>query len=151
MTAKELVEDIRRVDAGDGGWRLTFDDAAHEIEEYSYAKNEELCKIMDKYENALSECTKALNVIESLEDPEWHPEYEYRIKPAPKYVSFEPSDILIGKHVRSKTSPDIIHVITSQNNDSVYLGGRLCSRWELFIEYEFLDGSPCGKLKEEKK
>jgi replicative DNA helicase len=60
--AKELVEDIRRTDADDA-WHLTFNDAAHEIEEYVYAKNEELTKIMDEYEDKIAEMEKALNDI----------------------------------------------------------------------------------------
>lgn len=63
--AKELVKDIRRTGA-DEAWHLTFCDAAHEIEEYAYMKNEELCKIMDEYENLLSNCRKALDAVESL-------------------------------------------------------------------------------------
>jgi len=63
--AKELVEDIRRTDADDA-WHLTFNDAAHEIEEYVYAKNEELTKIMDEYEDKIAEMEKALNDINSV-------------------------------------------------------------------------------------
>ena len=81
--------------------------------------------------------------------PGWHTisDIEYRVKPQPKLVPFDFSDAeqLIGKAVRNKYVKKlqlIVHV-----GDSVILSNNKYPTFfsELLKNYEFLDGSPCGK------
>ena len=80
----------------------------------------------------------------AAENPQFaNDRYEFRIKPESKYIpfTFEDRDIFRGKWVRRKkdSAEFIIHNI-SRN----YVIGY---RWEeAYIELEFIDGTPFGKL-----
>lgn len=81
-------------------------------------------------------------------NPVWAPDGKYRFKPEPELMPFDFSDVnfLIGKSVRIK-SDGRTRLITAINEHSVY-AYDLISYQKLFDLYEFLDGTPCGKLKE---
>ena len=69
--------------------------------------------------------------------------YVFRVKPEPKYIpfTFEDREVFRGKWVRRKkdNAEFIIHII-SRN----YVNGY--SYEEAYIELEFIDGTPFGKL-----
>lgn len=99
--------------------------------------------------------------------PLWYMEIE-ELPKEPEYVPFGNTDELIGcwnnkvgKHyndrlqmpfvwLRMKGIPkDVGHIITDYVNDrQVVVNGEDCYMDKLFINYVFIDGSPCGKIKE---
>lgn len=89
-----------------------------------------------------------------IHDPKWNfKECQYRPKPKSEYVSFEGEELLdlIGKPIRSKTDRNLCHLVTSVDTtiDQVYLGDNTWAGSVTILErFEFLDGSPIGKLKE---
>lgn len=77
--------------------------------------------------------------------PTWEIDYEYRIKTEPEYIPFDFSDaeMLIGKVIKHKDGDVICSIfsLTPKGLNNV--------RFESVLEnYTFLDGSPCGKLKQ---
>ena len=84
------------------------------------------------------------------QDPAWHPFYEYRIKPKPKYVPFtyEDAELFMNRIVISKDK-SCKAVITYSDNEDVLLGTVGRNYKHLLENYTFLDGSPCGKEVEE--
>lgn len=79
---------------------------------------------------------------------------EYRIKeepPKPEYIHFDFSDaeFLIGKAVINKDIKSIT-LILGVNNESIAIGYSWKTYQDLFDNFTFLDGSICGKLKEER-
>lgn len=72
----------------------------------------------------------------------------YRIKSEQKLVPFtfeDDAENIIGKAIRSK-SKDVILLIQVVNNKNVMLHGfDTISFYCLLQNWEFLDGSPCGK------
>ena len=72
-------------------------------------------------------------------------DYNYRVKHTPEYVpfTFEDAEFLIGKTVRCK-SQDYVALIISVTKD----GTSVDDFKPLLDDFAFLDGSPCGKLKE---
>lgn len=67
-----------------------------------------------------------------------------------KYIPFEPSDVenIVGKLIRSKLSKNILLITGYDVKDQVFFVGNTIQNFgELFDYCEFLDGSPCGKLK----
>ena len=78
--------------------------------------------------------------------PGWNwDSYDYRIKPATEYVpfTFEDAEFLIGKPVKHKKD-SWVEVITYCNENET----SSCMYEDLLRDYTFLDGSPCGKLKQ---
>lgn len=73
----------------------------------------------------------------------------YRIKPSPEYIPFDFSDAreLIGKIITTKMRRSY-YLITSVDVAGVVFGGHYNDYVVMFDDYQFLDGSPCGKLKE---
>ena len=74
--------------------------------------------------------------------------YRYRVKEQPKepeYVpfTFEDAEHLIGKPVKHKKD-SWVEVITYCNENET----SSCMYEDLLRDYTFLDGSPCGKLKQ---
>lgn len=70
--------------------------------------------------------------------------YEFRIKPEPKYIpfTFEDREELRGKWIRRKSINDEIVIY---NLSKTRVNGFT---WDQSLEeFEFLDGSPFGKLK----
>lgn len=80
--------------------------------------------------------------------PSWIESYEYRIK-TKEYIPFDFSDAeqLVGKLVKVKGG-DSIYIILFCTNFDVGVGTRRESYFNLFDKCTFLDGTPCGKLKE---
>lgn len=77
---------------------------------------------------------------------------EYRVKedpPEPEYVPFDFSDcdILIGKMITTKNKK-VLKVINGVSEQGVDAGNTFIYFSSLFVSYTFLDGKPCGKLKE---
>ena len=70
---------------------------------------------------------------------------DYRVKQAPEYVpfTFEDAEQLIGKVVKSKDE-NWIEMITWCDNDEA----SSIPYSTLLYGYTFIDGSPCGKLKQ---
>lgn len=82
-------------------------------------------------------------------DPSWNWSLtDYRVKEEskqPKYVpfTFEDAEHLIGKPVKHKKD-SWVEIITYCNKNET----SSCMYEDLLRDYTFLDGSPCGKLKE---
>lgn len=73
----------------------------------------------------------------------------YRIKPSPEYVPFDFNDAekLIGKIITTASKAEF-HLITSVEPTGVRFNKGHYHFIVLLDDYQFLDGSPCGKLKE---
>ena len=87
----------------------------------------------------------------SFDDPNTE---DYRIKPEPKYVPFTFSSAckygeygLIGKTLKHKCVNHIA-VIVTVSLDGVRIGHDWRTYKELFSNYEFEDGTPCGTLED---
>jgi len=80
-------------------------------------------------------------------NPMFTDEFEYRVKPEPKYVpfTFEDAEFLIGKVIKTK-SGKVIKTIVGVSPDGVDCGNTFSYFNHLLHHYTFLDGSPCGKL-----
>ena len=79
-------------------------------------------------------------------DPLWDwSSSDYRIKTTPEYIpfTFEDAEFLIGKIVKSKNEKWIEMLIYASENEISNI-----SYGFLLDCYTFLDGSPCGKLKQ---
>lgn len=77
--------------------------------------------------------------------------YDYRIKPTPELIPFDFSDaeMFVGKLVRKKDFSVICNVSSVDDDGRVFLGFNVyCDLVEFFNKFTFLDGSPCGKIKE---
>ena len=75
---------------------------------------------------------------------------QYRIKPEPKLVpfTFEDVDLLIGKAVKSKTKNVITLIQVVYPKNVMMHGFDTISYYCLLQNWEFIDGSPCGKYVE---
>lgn len=73
-------------------------------------------------------------------------EYNYRVKPEPKYVpfSFEDANDLMGKVIK-KMDGTHVQKIVQLNRDYVFAGVGIMDYEWLLKYYTFLDGTPCGK------
>lgn len=79
-------------------------------------------------------------------NPGWNwDNYDYRVKKEPEYVpfTFEDAEFLIGKVVKHKKDK-WVEMLTWCSPDEV-----LNIPYEILLDnYTFIDGSPCGKLKQ---
>ena len=92
--------------------------------------------------------------IETFDGKVWHHvnipfwnwnDVDYRVKEEPEYVpfSFEDAEFLIGKVVKHKKDK-WVEMLTWCSPDEV-----LNIPYEILLDnYTFIDGSPCGKLKQ---
>lgn len=83
-------------------------------------------------------------------EPNWNwDDLDYRIKQEPEYIPFDFTDAeqLIGKIVRYKSTHSL-SVITNVNPKNVTSSGTVIKYEDLFNNYEFTDGSICGKIKQ---
>jgi len=82
--------------------------------------------------------------------PTWNEDVEYRIKPKSELIPFDFTDAekLIGKVVRHKEGFDCVAVLLECNLQHICIGNDFEIYEVLLQDYTFLDGSPCGKLKE---
>ena len=79
-------------------------------------------------------------------DPVWDwNTNDYRVKESPEYIpfTFEDAEFLIGKAVKSRDEKWIEILTWASEN-----GTSDITYETLLDEYTFLDGSPCGKLKQ---
>lgn len=79
-------------------------------------------------------------------DPVWDwIRYDYRVKKQPEYIpfTFEDAEFLIGKAVKSKDEKWIKMLISFDEDYASNI-----SYETLLRDFTFLDGSPCGKLKQ---
>ena len=85
------------------------------------------------------------NVLQNK--PSWSIDTEYRIKEEPQYVPFKKGDAysLVGKIVKRKTSA-IVNLISAADESSIFCGKTWYNLEELFEQFTFADGSPCGEL-----
>lgn len=79
--------------------------------------------------------------------PQFDPRTEYRVKPKEEIIPMDFSDAerLISRNLRNK-SRNFISTITAVDNEGAWINGSYSLFSELFKYYEFLDGSPIGKL-----
>lgn len=83
--------------------------------------------------------------------------YFWKIQQPKEYVPFkwEDKELLRGKWIVNKTSENsflphaFIKKNDSDNNLLIYIGSSLLNGKRLLDDFVFLDGSPCGKLKNE--
>ena len=70
---------------------------------------------------------------------------DYRIKPEPEYIpfTFEDAEFLIGKVVKCKTQDYTAMIISCTQ-----LGTNVDDWKPMLDDFTFIDGSPCGKLKQ---
>ena len=75
---------------------------------------------------------------------------EYRIKPKSELIPFDFTDAekLIGKVVKHKEGFSCVAVLLECNLQHICIGNDFEIYEVLLQDYTFLDGSPCGKLKE---
>ena len=75
--------------------------------------------------------------------------YNYRVKPEPKYVpfTFEDAKDLIGKVIKSKKDNTVASIVMCTSLAVYYGSDSGCKYGYLFTEFTFLDGTPCGKIK----
>lgn len=83
--------------------------------------------------------------------PSWSEEWQYRIKPEPKYAPFtrEDWDLFKMKEVRNNPDDGVMVVVISCDNDGVRCGRVECTYQQAFDSIVFADGTPFGKLIEE--
>jgi len=81
-------------------------------------------------------------------DPTWSLSEEYRVKPKSEYIPFDFTDAdgLRNQWVRRKDK-NAVWFITSITDSGVSIGGCTYLYCDFLGMFEFLDGSPCGKLK----
>ena len=74
---------------------------------------------------------------------------EYRVKPTEEYVPFDFSDAmkLIGSSITPKKGVKEIIMITAASEIGVLFGFNPISYKDLYKDYTFRNGTPCGKLK----
>lgn len=104
--------------------------------------------IMQAYEDGkkIEICGKTEKVWHNAISPDWNwAACDYRIKQEPEYVpfTFEDAEHLIGKVIKSKDE-NWIELLTFFGED--YTSNITYEA--LLRDYTFLDGSPCGKLKQ---
>lgn len=107
---------------------------------------QEMIAVMQAYVNGKEIETFDGKVWHHVNIPFWNwNDVDYRVKEKPKYVpfSFEDAEFLIGKTVRCK-SQDYVALIISVTKD----GTSVDDFKPLLDDFTFLDGSPCGKLKQ---
>lgn len=71
--------------------------------------------------------------------------YDYRVKPEPKLVPLDVTDDLVGKIIYPIVDKTIESMIIGKSHDGIYITYGSRSYEELFDNYCFKDGSPCGK------
>jgi len=62
-------------------------------------------------------------VFDEPVEPKWNPEYEYRIKPEPKYRPWTAEEVPVGALLHRLFEPNKITVILGTTSDKVILSG----------------------------
>lgn len=87
---------------------------------------------------------------EDVAEPKWTAGYgQYRIKPEPTYVpfTFDDRELFRGKWVRSKESGNELQISTITKSGVNSFNTMIQLYSDAFTNWEFLDGTPFGKLK----
>ena len=92
------------------------------------------------------------------DNPSWNwTKFDYRVKPKKSYVPFHtPEEFLAacrkhGENVRCKLDDELYHAYINNRAETILVShyGRTCSITtnivNMYDEYEFADGTPCGK------
>lgn len=91
---------------------------------------------------------------------DWY-NFDYRVKPKQKYVQFGTAEEFLaaqrkhGETVRCKIDDELYYVYVNYRSETILVNhyGRTCNIMtnivNMFDEYEFADGTPCGKDVEE--
>lgn len=114
-------------------------------------KTHEMIEVMQAYEDG-----KAIQYSNKGEDawrdvvyePEWVWQVcDYRIKPEPKYVLYDNvSEVEKDKWLKGKSTGRLYRILRLDPSDnSVSLFGGWVTLKELFEDYAYEDGNPCGK------
>ncbi len=116
---------------------------------------DEMCAVMQAFKEGktIEELYDRDTEWKVVETPLWNfHNYQYRVKPEPKYVPYDSvSEVERNKWVRKKDGPNVLRVISAINTytNEVYVTVyRWCTIKEFFEEFEYEDGTPCGKLVE---
>lgn len=85
----------------------------------------------------------------NVKDPSFEINKEYRIKKQSELIPFDFSDAekLIAKAMKRKTT-GVYCLITFVSDLGVEISGYFIPFYELLKQFTFLDGTPCGKIKE---
>ena len=90
------------------------------------------------------------------QEPEWNwSDFDYRVKPKPKYVPFETAEEFLtaqrkkGRYVIDKKSGTKYNIFINASNivylTNMYAFGFIGTLQQIFDEFTFTDGTPCGK------
>lgn len=82
------------------------------------------------------------------EEPTWYLTNEYRTAPIPEFIpfTFDDRDQFRGKWLRRKTDGAEFCPSGIYKKSVCFQAGNYATYEELYEKFEFLDGSPCGKL-----
>ena len=119
----------------------------------------EMIEVMQAYEKGEQIQILDINGIwEDKEYPYWNwANCDYRVMPKKKYVPFETAEEFLaaqrthGENVRCKLDDELYHAYICSRNETILVSyyGRTASIItnivNMFDEYEFADGTPCGK------
>ena len=75
---------------------------------------------------------------------------EYEIKPTHTYRPYKPEELdqVLGRHIRYKSKDLCVIAINGYRKDEILVGINWFTFEETLEIFEYLDGSPCGKLEE---
>ena len=122
---------------------------------------QEMIAVMQAYVDGkeiefLQKCNK-IKVYKSTDYPSWNWfKFDYQVKETPEYVpftfedapeyvpfTFEDAEFLIGKVVKHKRDNWVVAITYCYKNET-----QIGTFEDLLCNFTFLDGSPCGKLKQ---
>ena len=109
---------------------------------------QEMIAVMQAYEDGKEIQLRLLTDSKyyDCKNPGWNwDNYDYRVKQATEYVpfTFKDAEFLIGKVVKHKKDKWVELITYCSENET-----SSCMYEDLLSDYTFLDGSPCGKLKQ---
>ena len=119
----------------------------------------EMIEVMQAYERG--EQIQILDIDGIWEDkeyPYWNwTQCDYRVKPKTKYVPFDTAEEFLaaqrehGEIVRCKLDDELYHAYINSRNETIlvcnygHTGSIITNIVNMYDEYEFEDGTPCGK------
>ena len=119
----------------------------------------EMIEVMQAYDRG--EQVQLLNIDGNWLDkdnPAWNwAKCDYRVKLKKKYIPFDTAEEFLaaqrkhGETVRCKIDDELYHVYINNRSETILVShyGRTCSIVtnivNMYDEYEFADGTPCGK------
>lgn len=121
-------------------------------EDIEYRVVDKFRELKDAHANGSKIEIKFCDSWYSIANPTWNTLHDYRIKPEPKleYVPFNFSDaeFLIGKMVKENGDGKFLSIIIGVFQDGFMVGNKIHRFDTLLKEFIFLDGTPCGKIKQ---